>query len=148
MKTRLYIRFAAILTIWGLLMPQTIFSEEKRYVHRAPRDTISWGSVEKGQWRMIPRNTDIEQPGEQLGLMGPIIAHGGEGKKAYIAVYDPAGILVGAITKKEAKADPKRLEAIIQIAQKRAIIQNQYALISIGMKAKARATSGTDTQNQ
>ena len=58
---------------------------------------------------MIPRDTDIERPGEQLGLIGPIIAHGGQGSKAYIAVYDPAGVLVGAITKKEAKADPKRL---------------------------------------
>ena len=147
MKTRYYIRLAAVLAIWGILMPQTLFSEEERFVH-ASRDTISWISVEKGPWRMIPRDTDIEQPGQQLGLIGPIITHGGQGKKAYIAVYDPAGVLVGAITKKEAKADPKRLEAIIRIAQKRAIIQNQYALISIGMKAKARAKTGTDTQNQ
>jgi len=148
MKIKYYIRLTAVLAIWGILMPQILFSEEERFVQGASRDTISWGSVEKGQWRMIPRDTDIERPGEQMGLIGPIIAHGGEGKKAYIAVYDPAGVLVGAITKKEAKADPKRLEAIIQIAQKRAIIQNQYALISIGMKAKARATPGTDTQNQ
>jgi len=148
MKTRYYIRLAAVLAIWGLLTPQTIFSEEKRFAHSASRDTISWVSVEKGQWGMIPRDTDVEGPGEQLGLIGPIIAHGGEGKKAYIAVYDPAGVLVGAITKKEAKADPKRLEAIIQIAQKRAVVQNQFGLISIGMKAKARATPGTDTQNQ
>jgi hypothetical protein len=148
MKTRQYIRFAAALALWGLLMPQTLFSEEERFVHRASRDTISWISVEKGRWWMIPRDTDIEWPGEQLGLIGPIIAHGGQGKEAYIAVYDPAGVLVGAITKKDAKKNPERLEAIIRIAQKRAIIQNQYGLISIGMKAKVRETPETDTKNQ
>jgi hypothetical protein len=148
MKTRHYIRFAAVLAIWGLLIPQTIFSEDKRFVHRASRDTISWVSVEKGMWWMIPKDTDIEWPGERLGLVGPIIAHGGQGKKAYIAVYDPAGVLVGAITKKEAKENPKRLQEIIRIAQMRAIVQNQYGLISMGLKAKPQETPATDTQNQ
>jgi len=97
---------------------------------------------------MIPRDTDIERPGEQLGLIGPIITQGGEGKKAYIAVYDPAGVLLGAITKKDAKEDPKRLGAIIRIAQKRANIQNQYALISMGIKAKPQEPAGSDNQNQ
>ncbi len=148
MKTRHYIRLAAVLAIWGILMPQTIFSEEKRFAHIPSRDTISWVSVEKGMWWMIPGDTDIEWPGERLGLIGPIIAHGGQGKKAYIAVYDPAGVLVGAITKKDAKENPERLEALIRIAQKRAIIQNQYGLISIGMKAKPRETPDPDTKNQ
>lgn len=148
MKTRYYIRFIAVIAIWGILMPQTIFSEDKRFVHRASRDTVSWISVEKGQWWMVPRDTDIEWPGEQLGLIGPIIAHGGEGKKAYIAVYDPAGVLVGAITKKEAKENPKRLQKIIRIAQMRAIVQNQYGLISIAAKAKPQEKTGTDTPNQ
>ena len=89
MKIKYYIRLTAVLAIGGLLMPQTLFSEDKRFVQGASRDTISWGSVEKGQWRMIPRDTDIERPGEQMGLIGPIIAHGGQGKETYIAVYDP-----------------------------------------------------------
>jgi hypothetical protein len=148
MKTRQFIRLAAVLILWGIIMPPTVFSEDKRFVHRANRDTVNWVSSEKGMWWMTPNDTDIEWPGEQLGLIGPIIAHGGSGKDAYIAVYDPAGVLVGAIRKKEAKKNPERLKAIIRTAQKRAAIQNQFALISIGMKAKARNASNPDTNNQ
>jgi len=148
MKTRQFIRLAAILILGSIIVPPTVFSEEKPFVHRANRDTVNWNSSEKGMWWMTPNDTDIEWPGEQLGLIGPIIAQGGTGKEAYIAVYDPAGVLVGAVTKKEAKKNPESLEAIIRTAQKRAAIQNQFALISIGMKAKARNTSNTDTKNQ
>ena len=148
MKTRQFIRLAAVLILWSIIMPPTAFSEDKPFVHRANRDTVSWISTDKGMWWMTPNDTDIEWPGEQLGLIGPIIAHGGSGKDAYIAVYDPAGVLVGAVTKKEAKKNPESLKAIIRTAQKRAAIQNQFALISMGMKAKARNTSSTDAQNQ
>ena len=148
MKTRYPIGLVAAIIFMSLCLPQTIFSEDQRFVHRANRDTISWISAEKGRWWMAPSDTEIEWPGEQLGLIGPIIAHGGSGRDAYIAVYDPAGVLVGAVTKKEAKENPEHLKAIIQTAQKRAAIQNQFALISMGMKAKARQASGTDTNNQ
>ena len=148
MKSRHYIRLAAVLIIGSIIMPPTVVSEEKRFVHRANRDTVNWVSSEKGMWWMTPEDTDIEWPGEQLGLIGPIIAHGGSGKNAYIAVYDPAGVLVGAVTKKEAKENPERLKAIIRAAHKRAAIQNQFALISIGMKAKARNTPNPDSNNQ
>ena len=148
MKTRQYIRLAAILTLWSIIIPPTVFSEDKPFVHRANRDTVNWVSSEKGMWWMTPNDTDIEWPGEQLGLIGPIIARGGSGKDAYIAVYDPAGVLVGAVTKKEAKEDPGRLKEIIAAAQKRAAIQNQFALISMGMKAKSRQTSSADANNQ
>ena len=148
MKTQQYFRLAAVLILWSIIMPPTVFSEDKPFVHRANRDTVNWVSSEKGVWWMSPQDTDIEWPGEQLGLIGPIIAHGGSGKEAYIAVYDPAGVLVGAVTKKEAKKNPESLKAIISTAQKRAAIQNQFALISMGMKAKARNTSSTDAQNQ
>ncbi len=148
MKTRQFIRLAAVLALWIIIIPPTAFSEEKPFVHRANRDTVNWTSSQKGMWWMVPENTDIEWPGEQLGLIGPIIAHGGSGKNAYIAVYDPAGVLVGAVTKKEAKDNPERLKAIIRTAQKRAAIQNQFALISMGMKAKARNASSPDTNNQ
>jgi len=148
MKTRQYIRLAAVLTLWSIIIPPTVFSEEKPFVHRANRDTVNWVSSEKGMWWMTPNDTDIEWPGEQLGLIGPIIAQGGTGKDAYIAVYDPAGVLVGAVTKKEAKKNPESLEAIIGAAQKRAAIQNQFALISMGMKAKSRQTSSADANNQ
>ena len=149
MKTRQFIRLAAILILGSIIVPPTVFSEEKPFVQRANRDTVNWTSSEKGVWwKVVPEDTDIEWPGEQLGLIGPIIAHGGSGKDAYIAVYDPAGVLVGAIRKKEAKENPGRLKAIIATAQKRAAIQNQFALISMGMKAKARNTSSTDANNQ
>ncbi len=148
MKIKYAVRLTAALIILSFCMPPAIFSEDQRFVHRANRDTVAWVSAEKGMWWMTPDDTDIEWHGEQLGLIGPIIAHGGSGRDAYIAVYDPAGVLVGAVTKKEAKENPERLKAIIQTAQKRAAIQNQFALISMGMKAKARQASGTDAKNQ
>ena len=148
MKTRQFIRLAAILILGSIIVPPTVFSEEKPFVHRANRDTVNWNSSEKGMWWMTPNDTDIEWPGEQLGLIGPIIAHGGSGKDAYIAVYDPAGVLVGAVKKNEAKKDPERLKAIIRTAKKRAAIQNQAALISIGVKAKARNASSPDSNIQ
>ena len=148
MKTRHYISLVAVLAIWGILMPQTIFSEEKRFVHRAPQDTIFWMSSGEEASKITPKDTVIEWPGERLGLIGPIIAYGGKGKKTYIAVYDPAGVLVGVITENGAKENPKRLEAIIRLAQKRAIIQNHYGLISALLKAQPRKAPGTDTQNQ
>jgi hypothetical protein len=144
MNTRHFFRLAAMLIIWGILLSPAAFSEDNRYVHRANRDTVNWISSEKGMWWMAPQETDIEWPGEQLGLIGPIIARGGSGKDAYIAVYDPAGVLVGAVTRKEARQSPERLQAIIRTAKKRAAIQNQAALISMGMKAKARS----DANNQ
>lgn len=148
MKTRHYIRFAAVLTICGILIPQALFSEEKRLVHRASRDTIFWIDSDKEASKITPKDSAIEWPGERLGLLGPIIAYGGQGKKAYIAVYDPAGGLVGAIFKNEAKKDPERLDAIIRTARKRAIIQNHYGLISMLLKARPHEKPGTDTQKQ
>jgi hypothetical protein len=148
MNKQSFIRLAAVLIIWGIIMPPTVFSEDKPFTHRANRDTVTWVSADKGMWWMIPADTDIEWPGERLGLIGPIIAHGGSGKDAYIAVYDPAGVLVGAVAKKEANENPERLQAIIRAAHKRAAIQNQSALISIGMKARARSASSPDANNQ
>ena len=148
MKTKYYIRLAAVLAIWGILMPQTLFSEEERFVHRASRDTVFWTNTNEGTSQATPKDTAIEWPGERWGLLGPIIAYSGQGKKTTIAVYDPAGVLVGAITKKAADEDPRRLAAIIRLAQKRAIIQNQYGLVSMFIKALPQEASAADTQNQ
>lgn len=148
MKTQHYVRLLAVIAIWGILMPQTLFSEEEHFVHRAPRDTVLWVSPEKGIGRMNLPETVIEGPGERLGLIGPIIARGGQGKKAYIAVYDPAGVLVGAITQKEVKANPERLKAIILVASKRASIQNHYGLLSTLLKAKQQTSPATGTRNK
>jgi hypothetical protein len=93
MSTRHLIRLGAVLILGSILIPQSVFSEDKRFVHRANRDTVNWVSSEKGMWWMTPNDTDIEWPEEQLGLIGPIISQGGSGKDAYIAVYDPAGVL-------------------------------------------------------
>ncbi|MGD2186769.1 MAG: hypothetical protein PVI71_11610 [Desulfobacterales bacterium] len=148
MKTRHTIRLVAVLALWGILMPQTLFSEEERFVHGAFRDTIFWVNANESTPQTTPEDTAIEWPGERLGLLGPIIAFGGKGSKAYIAVYDPAGVLVGAISKNEAKENPRRLGEIVRVAQKRAIIQNQYGLISMFLKALPHEAPGTDTQNQ
>ena len=67
MKTRQFIRLAAILILGSIIVPPTVFSEEKPFVHRANRDTVNWTSSEKGVWWMSPEDTDIEWPGERLG---------------------------------------------------------------------------------
>jgi hypothetical protein len=60
MKTRQLIRLSAFLILGSIIIPSTVFSEEKPFVHRANRDTVNWVSSEKGMWWMTPNDTDIE----------------------------------------------------------------------------------------
>ncbi len=91
-------------------------------------DTIDWRTVPE-DFRPTPyREGTRLLPGERLGLIGPIIAEGGKGKNAYIAVYDSAGVLIGGLLKKEANEDPEKLRKLIELALKRSEHQNHFAL--------------------
>ena len=91
-------------------------------------DSIDWSTVPE-EYRPAPASPDSrELPGERLGLTGPIIADGGSGRNAYIAVYDPAGVLVGGILKKEAEENPEALRLLFEEAFNRSQIQNRFAL--------------------
>ncbi len=91
-------------------------------------DTIDWKTVPE-DFRPLPYTDGTRQlPGERLGLVGPIIAEGGKGSDAYIAIFDSAGVLVGGILKKEANEDPEKLRLILEQALKRSEHQNHFAL--------------------
>lgn len=101
--------------------------------HRPARDTVDWQFVDtKGQpaWSAP---TDREWPGEEIGVIGPIIAMGGRGSKAYVAVYDPGGIFIGALYLKEAREDPSRLENLLYLAQARGFIQNNRTIDQVAL---------------
>ena len=91
-------------------------------------DSIDWRTVPE-DYRPAPAEENArELPGERLGLTGPIIAEGGSGRNAYIVVYDPAGVLVGGILKKEAEENPEALRLLVEEAIYRSDIQNRFAL--------------------
>ena len=96
--------------------------------HKADRDTIDWQSVLGNDTPPDIPHTALEWPGEQMGLIGPIIATGGRGSRQYVLVYDPAGVLVGGLTHKEINKNPERLVKLILLAHKRGEIQNLYAM--------------------
>jgi len=112
-------------TAFSLLLCLGVFpvfaddSQPKSFSHRTPRDSVDWSQVDPAVAPPREQETDREWRGEALGLSGPIIATGGEGKKEYILVFDPAGILVGGILNREAEAHPERLEALIKKAFRR-----------------------------
>ena len=91
-------------------------------------DSIDWRTVPE-EYRPLPaQQDDRELPGKRLGLIGPILAEGGSGSKAYLAVYDSAGVLVGVITKREANKDPEALRLLLEESLKRSEHQNRYSL--------------------
>ena len=142
MKNHIPISLIGILILSSIFFPTEALLEESPSTHRAPQDTVEWISSKDGIVAPPLGETDIEGPGEELGLIGPIIAKGGKGKNEYIAVYDPAGVLVGIVSKKDAKKHPEHLIALVHVAQRRAEIQNKQALLSMWTKAKARQKSG------
>ena len=96
--------------------------------HKAAHDSVDWKALlDDGNPPVVPE-TDLEWPGEGMGLVGPIVATGGVGSKRYVLVYDPAGVLVGAMTRKEVQKHPERFEQILQLAHKRGEVQNLHAL--------------------
>ncbi len=101
--------------------------------HRPARDTVDWQFVdteEQADWSLP---TDREWPGEEIGVIGPIIAMGGRGSKSYVAVYDPGGIFIGALYLKEARKDPSRLENLLRLAQVRGFVQNNRTIDRVAL---------------
>ena len=127
--------FILLLSIAIILVPSITLSEEEAFVHRAPVDTVQWISQDQGVIKPPLGETHIEGPGEQLGLIGPIIATGGKGDKEFIAIYDAAGVLVATISKKEAKKSPDKFVALVRLAQLRSEMQNSHALTSLRNRA-------------
>ena len=142
MKIHISLPLIGILIIIGMLFPPKALLEKAPSSFRAAKDTVEWISSNGGVTSPPLAATDMEGPGEELGLIGPIIAKGGKGKNAYIAVYDPAGVLVGIVSKKDAQKHPERLIALVQVAQKRAAVQNEQALLSMWAKAKSHQKPG------
>ena len=96
--------------------------------HKAPQDTVDWRTVVGEDKTLRIKETDLEWLGEKMGLIGPIVAVGGSGSKRYVLVYDPAGVLVGGLTRKEVKKNPQRLEKLVRLAHERGEVQNLHAL--------------------
>ena len=91
-------------------------------------DTIVWRDVAE-EYRPTPVTVDgRELPGERLGLSGPIVAQGGTGRKAYITVYDSAGVMVGGMLKSEVKNNPQEFHRLFQLALQRSEFQSSFAL--------------------
>lgn len=95
---------------------------------RPERDTVDWQFVDTEEQVSWSAPVDREWPGEEIGVIGPIIAMGGSGSKSYAAVYDPAGVFIGAVYLKEARKDPSRLENLLRLAQARGIVQNSQTI--------------------
>ncbi|QJB56566.1 hypothetical protein [Pseudodesulfovibrio sp. zrk46] len=91
-------------------------------------DTIAWKDIPKDLRPANPYEGARELPGERLGLIGPIIAKGGAGKKPYIVVFDAAGTLVGGMLMKEVKKRPDQFRYLLQRALERSQAQNGAAL--------------------
>ncbi len=99
-----------------------------RFDHKPKLDTVAWQTASFGLPEPAVKETDREWPGDEMGLIGPIIAMGGKGANTYLLVFDPAGVLVGGITQKEARQNPQALEALIRKAHDRGEVQNYHAM--------------------
>ncbi len=97
--------------------------------HKTPRDSVDWSSLNQAGQTPETKETDLEWPGERLGLIGPIVATGGTGSNQFIIVFDPAGIPVGTLTRKTYKKDPMQLAKLLAKAQVRSEIQNLSTLV-------------------
>ncbi len=109
-------------------------------------DTIDWATQGAPLPPPLVREGDREGIAESKGLIGPLVAVGGKGSKVYILVYDPAGVLVGALPQEEVKKDPAKLENLVAIAHARAEAQNFHALQVMNAIA-LRSGAGNPPQN-
>ena len=109
-------------------------------------DTIDWAT----QGAPLPpppvREGDTEGLAESKGLIGPLVAVGGKRSEVYILVYDPAGVLVGALRQEEVRQNPRKLENLVAIAHARAEIQNFHAMQVMNAIA-LRSNAGDAPQN-
>lgn len=143
--------FHTILLVWSCASPveqspssTTAKPEKAAFDHKSSRDSVDWQTLSPDGKTPEVGETDLEWPGERLGLIGPIIASGGSGSRQFIAVYDPAGILVGILTRKAYKKDPSQLADLLARAHLRSKIQNlatmvHYVNLQAGTKSPAPA---------
>jgi len=130
---RYFIVFPLLITLLGCVTSEPIKSTEKTqapdvFDRKAAHDTVDWRTVVGEENPPAVPETDLEWLGEKMGLTGPIVATGGEGSERYVLVYDPAGVLVGAMTGEEVRKHPERLEKLVRLAHARGEIQNLHAL--------------------
>lgn len=111
--------------------------ETASFDHKLSSDTVDWASLSTRPFRPGIKETDREWPGERLGLIGPIVTSHGEGSRRFVLVYDSAGVLVGGLTYKEYKKEPRLFEALIKKAQSRSEYQNYMALQFLNRKRLA-----------
>lgn len=136
MKTsllRYVIVFPLLIILLGCVAGEPVEPDPKTqapkvFDHKAAQDTVDWRTVTGEETPQGIPMTDLEWPGEKLGLIGPIVAAGGEGSDRYVLVYDPAGVLVGGLTGEEVQKNPERLEKLVRLAHQRGEIQNLHAL--------------------
>lgn len=109
----------------------------------AHRDTVNWSDFHLPITPGSPNDDDPELLGEKLGLIGPIITTGGRGRKAFIAVYDAGGVLIGTVYQSRAQKHPEILLEMINLAQMRSAIQAEMAI-----RAMARMSHQTERIQQ
>ena len=130
---RYFIVFSLLITSLSCVTGEPTGSAEKTqapdvFDHKAVHDTVDWRTVVGEDNHLIVPATDLEWPGEKMGLIGPIVATGGVGSERYVLVYDPAGVLVGGMTREDVQKHPERLEKFVRLAHERGEIQNLHAL--------------------
>ena len=140
-----FILFIALISIVSCVSGDATWSAEKGrtpgvFDHKAAHDSVDWRSLRHDGRPLVVPETDLEWPGEKMGLIGPIVATGGLGAKRYVLVYDPAGVLVGGMTGKEVEKHPERLEQLVRLAHERGEIQNLRSLqFMVVRKMRARS---------
>jgi len=92
--------------------------------HKTSRDSVDWASLNQAGRIPEVQETDLEWPGERMGLIGPIVAYGRKDSERFIIVFDPAGIPVGSISRKAYQKEPAKLAELLAKAQLRSEIQN------------------------
>lgn len=147
---RYFILFPVLITLLSCVTGDSTRSAEQAQVpgvfnHKAAHDTVDWRTLRDDGSPLVVPETDLEWPGEQMGLVGPIVATGGSGSKRYVLVYDPAGVLVGGMTRKEVKKNPERFEQLLRLAHERGEVQNMHALqIMVARKIQAEMTAAAE----
>ncbi len=95
---------------------------------KSSSDSVNWASLNKAGKVPQVKETDLEWPGERIGLIGPIVASGKTEKDEFLIVYDPAGIPVGLLTRTAYQENPTRLAELLAKAQVRSELQNLATL--------------------
>ena len=142
-----FILFIALISILSCVSGDATRSAEKGrtpgvFDHKAAHDTVDWRTLRKDGSPLAVPETDLEWPGEKMGLIGPIVAVGGLGAKRYVLVYDPSGVLVGGMTRKEVEKHHERLEQLVKLAHERGEVQNLRSLQFMVVRKMRARTAG------